>query len=182
MLAAMNAQKSQMMNMSANVWNPGGTPVAQIPSNSPMPATPTAQSQTMNPAPGFAMQPDGSVWPVQPTRSMTYPPQPEMTSPYSAQFPQHGLPDLKQRMATQSQGLPGAPVNPQSPLPADMHASPVPVTYPGQQPMDFSAYPDMSAMPAMNVVPYQMYPGSATQQPGFTGQPPMGHGPHDSGP
>lgn len=175
-----------MMNIPPNVWNPGGAPVAPIPSNSPMPATPSApQSQTMNTAPGFAMQPDGSVWPIQPARSLTYPPQPEMASPYSAQFPPHGLPDLKQRMATPGQPLPGGPINPQSPLPPDMHAPQVPVSYPGQQPMDFPAYQDMSTMPAMNVVPYSMFSGDATQQSGFAGQPPMGHaghGHHSSGP
>lgn len=180
MLAAMNAQKPQMMNIPPNVWNPGGTPVAPMPSNSPMPTTPSApQSQTMTPAPGFTMQPDGSVWPVQAPRSMTYPPpQPEMTSAYPPQFSPHGLNNMKQRMGSSAQAIPGA----QSPMSTDIHAPQVPVSYPGQQ-MEYPPYQDMSAMPAMNVVPYPMFSGDPPQQTSFTGQ--MGHpsqrGHHTSG-
>ena len=174
MLAAMNAQKSQMMNMQPNVWNPGGAPVAPMPSHSPMPTTPSApQSQTMTPAPGFTMQPDGSVWPVQPTRSMTYPP-PEMPSPYS-QFPSHGIPDMKQRMSS-AQAIHGGPVNSQSPMP-DIHAQQIPVSYPGQQ-MEFPAYQNMNTMP-MNMMPYQMYTGDPPQA-SFMGHPSQ-QGHHSSG-
>lgn len=156
------AMKPSMMNIPPNVWNTGGTPIAPMPSNQAAPGTPSvprqSQATTMNPgaAPGFAMQPDGSMWPVQ-APPMAFPTQPEMTTQYPAPFPPNVPPEMKQ------QGMAGA------------------VSYPGHQPpMNFPAYQDMSTMSPLNVVPYPMFSGDATpqqQQPNFTtGQrPPMGH-------
>lgn len=96
-------QQQQMMNLQPNLWSsPGGTPVAQIPSNPP------TQQDTMNSAHAhvnvhvqspnsFAMQPAAPpVWQVplhQPTRSMSmsFATPPDMPpSPYTTnQFLQH---------------------------------------------------------------------------------------------
>ena len=190
MMANMNAAKSQMMNIPPNMWN---QPIAPLPSNSSLPGTPSVPSQTHTPMhapPGYAMHPDGTVWPVQSTRSMTLPAQPEMGSPYTAQFP-HGVPDLKRSMTSPAQSHFGGPVGSQSPPSGELQASPMPMSpaYPAQQTMDLSPQyqAEMGGMSPINVVPYQMYPG----QPGFPSHhppPPMrqsshGHAPgHGHGP
>lgn len=181
------AMKPSMMNIPPNVWNTGGTPIAPMPSNQAASGTPSvprqSQATTMNPgaSPGFAVQPDGSMWPVQapPPPSMAFPTQPEMTTQYPAPFPPNVPPEMKQQgMAGAGQGPPVN--NPQAPLQADLPPAPVSVSYPGHQPpMNFPAYQDMSTMSPLNVVPYPMFSGDATpqQQSNFTtGQrPPMGH-------
>lgn len=178
MLANMNAAKSQMMSLPPNMWNPGNQPVAPLPSNSSLPGTPSIPSQTHTPMhapPGYGMHPDGTVWPIQSTRSMTLPAQPDLNSPYTAQFP-HGVPDLKRSMTSPAQSHFGANVGSQSPPAAELQTSPMPISpaYPAQQTMDLSPQyqAEMGGMSPINVVSYQMYPN----QSGFPGhQQPMRH-------
>ncbi|KAE8387999.1 putative C6 finger domain protein [Aspergillus alliaceus] len=178
LLANMSAGKPQMVNMPPNVWTPGPNAMATIPIASGLP-TPTvpSQPQTLSPAPTYTMQPDGSVWQVPPTRSMTYPPPPEMAAapyPNPGQF-QQPPPDMNPGMASPGQPFQGNHVHPQSPPSTDIQATPVSVTYPGAPAaMGFPAWQDVNNMSPMNVVQYQMYAGDATQQASF-GSPPMGH-------
>ncbi|THC90596.1 hypothetical protein EYZ11_009944 [Aspergillus tanneri] len=178
-LANMSAAgKAAMMNMGPGVWNPGPNPMAPMPGASTLAGTPTvpSQSQALNPNATYAMQPDGSVWPVPPSRSMSFPVPADMTAapyPNPNQFPQPIPPDLKRRMTSPAQAFPGA--NPQS-SPADLQANPVSVSYPGQHPvMGYAAWQDVSGMPSMNVVQYPMFTGDGTQQVPFGSPPPMGH-------
>lgn len=191
LLANMTAAgKHPMMNMAPGVWNPGPNAMAGMQATSPLPGTPTvpSQSQGLNPAAGYAMQPDGSVWPMAPARSMTFPAQADMTAPYPtpSQFQQPIPPDLKRRMTSPAQTYPGSPANPQSPVSTDMQGTPVSVSYPGQAPaMGLAGWTDMSNMSPMNVVQYPMYAGDGTPHAPFGGspQPPMGHpGPGQSPP
>ncbi|KAJ6113240.1 transcriptional regulator family: Fungal Specific TF [Penicillium sp. IBT 18751x] len=174
MLATMNANKNQMMNLSPNVWPAG------LPPNSPMSAaSPMAgQAQPMNPGATYAMQPDGTVWqvPPQPSRAMSYPGQ-DMGSSFPQQFQPQMAPDLKRRMTTPAQTV--ASQGASGPTP-DMQ---VPTgSYPAQAGMGFPQWTNMNAMPGMTVMQYPMY-GNVPQQP-FTHPPPMGHpgGPGRSGP
>ncbi|CAI7668331.1 unnamed protein product [Penicillium manginii] len=177
-LATIAANKGQMMNLAPGVWNPNGMPSASgLPPTSPMSgASPMAvQAQSMNPAPAYTVQPDGSVWPIppqQPSRTMSYPGQADMSASYPSQFPQHQQqqmpPDLKRRMTTPAH-LTGS--NP------EMQAGPGSVSYPPQAGMGYAQWP-MNTMP-VNVVQYPMYTGEAVQQPPY---PPMGHPPGQSGP
>ncbi|KAH8431649.1 putative C6 finger domain protein [Aspergillus melleus] len=175
------AGKHTMMNMAPGVWSPGPNPMAGMPTASALPGTPTvpSQSQALNPATGYTLQPDGSVWPMAPPRSMTFPAQAEMPIPYAApgQFQQQIPPDLKRRMTSPAQGYPRSPVNPQSPASTDLQGTPVSVSYPGQPPaMGYTGWPDLSNMSPMNVVQYPMYTGDGTPQAPFgSPQPPMGH-------
>ncbi|KAJ5249240.1 hypothetical protein N7468_000691 [Penicillium chermesinum] len=88
MMATMG--KGQMMNLSPDVWNTGSVP--SIPSTSPM----EAQTQPMA-APSYPMQtlqPDGTVWqvpPPGPTRTMSFPGQPDMNASFANQY-QHQMP------------------------------------------------------------------------------------------
>ncbi|OJJ38135.1 hypothetical protein ASPWEDRAFT_104822 [Aspergillus wentii DTO 134E9] len=184
MLASMNAGKSQMMNLSPNVWSsPGGTPITPIPSTSPMTATPTvpSQSQPMNAPPTFAMQPDGSVWQVPQPRSMSYPAQQDMaTYPNPNQFPPQMHADLKRRMTSPANAFPGTPINAQSP---NMQGAPVSMSYPGQPtPMGFPGWQDMSSMGQLDVVPYPMYAGDPAGHATPFASPPMGHPSHGHSP
>lgn len=174
------AGKHTMMNMATGVWNPGPNPMAAMPGASPLPGTPTvpSQSQALSPTAGYAMQPDGSVWPMAPARSMTFPAQADMAAPYPTpgQFQQPIPSDLKRRMTSPARAYPGSPAHAQSPS-ADLQGTPVSVSYPGQQPaMGFTGWPDMNNMSPMNVVQYPMYTGDGTPQAPFgSPQPPMGH-------
>lgn len=178
MLATMAANKGQMMNLTPGVWNPNAMPSASgLPPTSPMSgASPmAAQAQPMNPTQAYTMQPDGSVWPVppqQPSRTMSYPGQADMSSSYPAQFPpqQQMPPDLKRRMTTPAHNSATTP---------DMQAGPGSISYPPQAGMGYTQWP-MNTMP-VNVVPYPMYTGEAVQQPPYP-NPPMGHPPGRSGP
>ncbi|PYH47867.1 putative C6 finger domain protein [Aspergillus saccharolyticus JOP 1030-1] len=180
MLASMAAGKT-MMNMPANVWTPTPGQMAPMPATSPLPGTPTvpSQNQPLNPAPTYTMQPDGSVWQVAPTRSMTFPAQPaDMTASYPnpGQFVQPLPADLKRRMTSPAQSFPGVPMNPQSPPSADLQGTPVSVSYPGQPgAMGYPGWQDLNAMSPMSVVQYPMYAGDPVQQAGFGSPPPMGH-------
>ncbi|KAF4285475.1 hypothetical protein KXV33_008851 [Aspergillus fumigatus] len=180
-LSAMAAGKHQMMNVPPNAWSPGPNNMVAMPPNPAMAATPTvpSQSQPISPVQTYAMQPDGSVWPVaQPTRSMTFPAQPEMASyPNPSQFSQQMHTDLKRRMTSPVQGYPGTPINPQSPPPAELQTTTVSMSYPGQPAgMGYPGWHDMNGMPTMNVVQYPMYTADPAQQAAF-GAPPahMGH-------
>ncbi|EIT72649.1 C6 finger domain protein [Aspergillus oryzae 100-8] len=178
-LTNMSAGKPQMVNMPSNVWSPGPNPMATMPMAQGLP-TPTvpSQPQTLSPAPTYAIQPDGSVWQVPPTRPMTYPPPPDMAAapyPNPGQF-QQPPPDMNPDMASPVQPFPGNHVNPQSPLPTDLQGTPVAVTYAGTPAaMGFPAWQDVNNMSPMNVVQYQMYAGDAAQQASFGSPPPMGH-------
>lgn len=174
MLATMNANKNQMMNLSPNVWPAG------LPPNSPMSAaSPMAgQAQPMNPGATYAMQPDGSVWqvPPQPSRAMSYPGQ-DMGSSFPQQFQPHMPPDLKRRMTTPAHTVASQGASGPSP---DMQVPPG--SYPAQAGMGFPQWANMNAMPGMAVMQYPMY-GDVQQQP-FPNPSPMGHpgGPGRSGP
>ncbi|PWY83548.1 C6 finger domain protein [Aspergillus heteromorphus CBS 117.55] len=182
MLANMSAGKT-MMNMP---WGPAHNPMAPMPTASPLPGTPTvpSQPQGLTPAPTFAMQPDGTVWQVPPTRTMSFPAPAADMVPYPApgQFVQPSPADLKRRMTSPAQSFSGAPVNPQSPPAADLQTG-ISVSYPGQPtPMGFHSWQDVNTMSPMNVVPYPIYPDPG-QQAGFGSQSPMGppgpgHSPH----
>ncbi|KAF9887280.1 hypothetical protein FE257_010408 [Aspergillus nanangensis] len=182
MLTTMSAAKSGMVNMPPNVWNPTPSPMAPMPTPSPLQGTPTvpSQPQALSPAPTYALQPDGSVWQVPPARAMTFPAQPDMTAapyPNPSQFQPPMSHDLKRRMTSPPQSFPTNPVHPQSPPPADLHSVPTSVSYPGQPPaMAFPTWQGMNNMSGMNVVPYPMYAGDASQQAAY-GSPPMGHHP-----
>ncbi|KAJ5895733.1 uncharacterized protein N7473_005132 [Penicillium subrubescens] len=173
MLATMAANKGQMMNLTPNAWNSAGVPAAMSPSSPMSGASPmTGHAQPMNPGPAYAMQPDGSVWPVppQPSRAMSYPGQ-DMNPSYSGHFQPQMAPDLKRRMTTPAH--PSAPHPSSGPTP-DMQAPPGTVPYPTQAGMGFTQWPQMNAMPAgMGVVPYPMYTGDVSQQ--QYANSPMGH-------
>lgn len=175
LMATMAANKGQMMNLTPGVWNPNAMPAASgLPPTSPM----AGQAQSMNPStPTYTMQPDGSVWPVppqQPSRTMSYPGQADMSSSYPTQFPQQQQipPDLKRRMTT--------PAHPTGSNP-ELQAGPGAVSYPPQAGMGYPQWPMNAMNPGMNVVPYPMYSGEAVQQPPYP-NPPMGHPPGRSGP
>lgn len=146
--------EGQMMNMPPNAWN--------MPATSPMPQ-PLSQAQPMNPQPGFAMQPDGSVWPVPqpPSRAMTYPGQ-EM-----GQLPPQMPPDLRRRMTTPAQPE-THPHGSHSPRP-DMQTPPGSVSYASQPPMGLPTWQDINAVPGM--MPY-VFAGDPAQQPPYTSSPP----------
>jgi hypothetical protein len=173
MLATMAANKGQMMNLTPNAWNSAGVPAAMSPSSPMSGASPmTGHAQPMNPGPAYAMQADGSVWPVppQPSRAMSYPGQ-DMNPSYSGHFQPQMAPDLKRRMTTPAH--PSAPHPSSGPTP-DMQAPPGAVPYPTQAGMGFTQWPQMNAMPTgMGVVPYPMYTGDVSQQ--QYANPPMGH-------
>ncbi|KAJ5110241.1 transcriptional regulator family: Fungal Specific TF [Penicillium argentinense] len=175
MLATMTANKSQMMNLAPGVWNPNAMPAA-LP-NSPM----SAQAQPMNTGQAYTMQPDGSVWPVppQPSRTVSYPGQADISSSYPNQFPPQMPPDLKRRMTTPAQPMSGAQTSP-GPTP-DMQAGPGSVSYPPPAGMGYAQWPVNNAMAGMNVVPYPMYGGDPVQQQPYP-NPPMGHPPGRTGP
>lgn len=175
LMATMAANKGQLMNLAPGVWNPNAMPAASgLPPTSPM----AGQAQSMNPStPTYTMQPDGSVWPVppqQPSRTMSYPGQADMSSSYPNQFPQQQQmpPDLKRRMTTPAHATGSNP---------EMQAGPGSVSYPPQTGMGYSQWPMNPMNPGMNVVPYPMYSGEAVQQPPYP-NPPMGHPPGRSGP
>ncbi|KAJ5919309.1 transcriptional regulator family: Fungal Specific TF [Penicillium verhagenii] len=185
MLATMAANKSQMMNLSPNVWTTGSVPTGLSPS-SPM----SAQAQPMS-APTYAMQPDGTVWqvpppPQQPSRAMSYPGQ-DLSPTYQnqQQFQQQMPPDLKRRMTTPAQSLSAPSAGPHS-SPGSASDMQPPVPYPAPPGMEYAQWP-MNPMPqGMGIVPYPMYAGDAIQQqqPFSTNPSPMGHpgGPGRSGP
>lgn len=176
MLATMNANKGQMMNLPPNVWNtgtmPSGLPTSPMSAASPMPG----HSQPMNQAPAYTMQPDGTVWqvpPPGPSRTMSYPGQ-DMSSSYPNQLQQQAPPDLKRRLTTPAQSLSAGSQSSPGPSP-DMQAPSGSVPYPGQPGMGYTQWPAMNAMSGMGVVPYPMY-GDGLQQQAFSGNPPpMGH-------
>lgn len=176
MLATMNANKGQMMNLSPNGWNTGNLP-SGLPASTMSPASPMAgNSQTMNQPAAYTMQPDGTVWqvpPPGPARAMSYPGQ-DLSSSYPNQYPQQMPPDLKRRMTTPAQPLPAGLQNSPGVSP-DMQASTGSVPYPGQPGMGYTQWPAMNAVNGAGVVPYPMY-GDALQQQAFSGNPPpMGH-------
>ncbi|KAJ5179995.1 hypothetical protein N7492_003205 [Penicillium capsulatum] len=178
MLASMNANKGQIMNLTPNVWNPGSVPAGLSPNSSISGASPMGgHAQPMNTAPTYAMQPDGTVWqvPQQPTRAMSFPGQADMASSYPAQFQPQMPPDLKRRMTTPAQSMsaptPGTQSSPGSTT--DMQA-PGSVPYQAQPSMGYTQWPPMNAMAPMGVVPYPMYAGDPNQQSHFTNSP-MGH-------
>jgi hypothetical protein len=191
MLATMAAAgKPQMVNMHPNVWSQPATPIAPMPGNPALPGPPTvpSQQQPLSPTSPYTVQADGSVWQMTPTRSMTFPAhaQPNMAVPYPSPggFAQPIPPDLKRRMTSPGQGYPPGALNPQSPPAADLQGTPVAVTYPAQpSPMGYPAWQDVTGLPQVNMVPYPVYAGDASQQQAAFGSPPMGHpGPGHQGP
>ncbi|EKV10221.1 hypothetical protein PDIG_26960 [Penicillium digitatum PHI26] len=172
----MAAGKSQMMNMSPNLWNPGS-----IHSGLPPPSPISAASSMGGPAQpmgqaAYAMQPDGTIWqvPPPPPRTMSYPGL-EMGSSYPNQFHPQVPTELKRRMTTPAQSLsvasamapPGTPGTPEMHIPGSVSYPPG-VSYPQWQ--------DMSAMSGMGVLPYPMYPGDAVPQHVYPPNPAsMGH-------
>lgn len=179
MLAGMG--KGQMVN--PVLWSQGGAPVAPMPSNSPMPGAPgvPGQSHMVDANAAFGMQPDGSVWPMQPARSMTVSAPTELPSQYPNQFPQQQQqihPDLKRRMTSPSQSsfghVPNAPMQTPSPSMPDMQAGQIPVSFAGQPPaMGFQAWHSPNSMPGMSPGNYPVYSPEPLQT-DFSGQP-MGH-------
>lgn len=173
MLATMAANKGQMMNLTPNAWNPAAVPAAISPSSPMSGASPmAAHAQPMNHGPAYAMQPDGSVWPVppQPSRAMSYPGQ-DMSSTYSGHFQPQMAPDLKRRMTTPAH--PTASHTSSGPSP-DMQIPSGAVPYQAQAGMGFTQWPQMNAVPSgMGMVPYPMYTGDLSQQ--QYANPPMGH-------
>ncbi|RHZ49762.1 hypothetical protein CDV55_101362 [Aspergillus turcosus] len=202
-LSAVVAGTQPMMNMPPNAWSPGPSNMVPMPPNTAAATTPMvpSQSQPISPVQPYAMQPDGSGWMVpQPTRSMTFPTQPEMASyPNPSQFSQQMHPGLERRITSPAQGYPGTPVNPQSPPPAELQATTVSMSYPGTHPnpqspppaelqattmsMSYPGQPAPMAYPGwqninglpMNVVQYPMYTADPTQQAAFGNPGPMGH-------
>ncbi|KAJ6095213.1 hypothetical protein N7486_005959 [Penicillium sp. IBT 16267x] len=181
MLATMAANKSQMMNLSPNVWTSGSLPTGLSPSSPMSGASPmSGHAQPMN-TPTYAMQPDGTVWqvppPQQPSRAMSYPGQ-EMSPSYQNQFQPQMTPDLKRRMTTPAQSLSASSAGAHSsPGSASDMQPPGPVPYPSQPGMEYAQWPMNAMQPGMGVVPYPMYAGEAVpqQQPFHTNPPPMGH-------
>ncbi|KAL4874237.1 hypothetical protein BJY04DRAFT_226448 [Aspergillus karnatakaensis] len=182
MLANMSAAagKPTMVNIPPNVWSQPATPIAAMPPNPSLTGPPTVPSQQiqqpLSPASPYAVQPDGSLWQIPPQRSMTFPAQQNMASPYPAGgFPQQIPPDLKRRMTSPGQGYPPVPMNPQSP-PGDMQGTPVQVTYAHQPPtMGYPTWQDVNGMQPVNMVQYPVYTDASAQQAAY-GSPPMGHG------
>lgn len=179
MLATMSAAGKQMVNMPPHVWSQPGTPMAAMPPNPSLPGAPTvpSQSQSLSPASPYTVQPDGSVWQMTPTRSMTFPAQQNMTAPYGSPtgFAQPMPADLKRRVTSPGQGYHTGPMNPQSP-PADLQGTPVPVSF-AAQPTSMgypSAWQDVNGLSQVNMVQYPVYTDATTQQAAF-GSPPMGH-------
>ncbi|KAL4870488.1 hypothetical protein BDV12DRAFT_195426 [Aspergillus spectabilis] len=169
-----NMSKTSMVNIPPHVWSQPATPIAAVPPN-PGPPTVPSQQQPLSPASPFTVQADGSVWQMTPTRSMTFPAQPNMAAPYPPGFQQQIPPDLKRRMTSPGQGYPPVPMNPQSPSP-DLQGAPVAVTYAHQPPaMSYPTWQDVNGLQSVNMVPYTVYTGDAAQQAAF-GSPPMGHG------
>ncbi|KAJ6151331.1 hypothetical protein N7470_007925 [Penicillium chermesinum] len=173
MMATMG--KGQMMNLSPDVWNTGSVP--SIPSTSPM----EAQTQPMA-APSYPMQtlqPDGTVWqvpPPGPTRTMSFPGQPDMNASFANQYQHQMPPELKRRVTTPAHNLSASSIGSQSAPPGmEMQAPPGSVPYGAQSGMGYSPWP-MSSMPPGVAVPYPM-PGTAYGDP-------MGHpgAPGHSGP
>lgn len=179
MLPTMTTAKGQMMNLAPNTWNPGSMP-SGLQQTSPMPPTsPMAgQGQQMNPQQAFAMQPDGSVWPIPhpPARAMSYPNQ-EVGSSYSPQFQPQMPPDLKRRMTTPTHTLsssPAAGAQGSHGLGTDMQAPAGSMSYAGQPGIGLTSWQDMSSVPGM--VPYPMFTGDPSQHHPYTSSaPPMGH-------
>ncbi|KAL5341519.1 hypothetical protein BJX70DRAFT_395902 [Aspergillus crustosus] len=182
-MSAAAAGKPTMINIPPHVWSQPSTPIAAMPPNpslpGPLPTVPS-QQQPLSPASPYTVQPNGSVWQMTPTRSMTFPAQPNMAPPYPQGGFQHQHqipPDLKRRMTSPGQGYPSMPINPQSP-PADMQGTPVTVTYAHQPPpMGYPTWQDVNGLQPVNIVPYPVYAGdaAAAQQAAY-GSPPMGHG------
>ncbi|KAL2871577.1 putative C6 finger domain protein [Aspergillus lucknowensis] len=188
MLANMSAAAKQTMaSIPPNVWSQPATPIAAMPGNPSLPGAPTLPSQQpLSPTSPYAVQADGSVWQMTPTRSMTFPAQPNMASQYPSPsgFAQPMPTDLKRRMTTPSRGYPPSSMNPQSPPTTDLQGPPVSVSYAAQPAATgYPAWQDMNGMQPVNMVPYPVYAGDATQQAAF-GSHPMGHpGPgHPQGP
>ncbi|KAL2819982.1 hypothetical protein BJX63DRAFT_428308 [Aspergillus granulosus] len=184
MLATMAAVgKPQMVNMAPTVWSQPATPIAPMPGNPSLPGAPTVPSQPLSPVSPYTVQADGSVWQMTPTRSMTFPAQQNMAVPYPSPgaFSQPIPPDLKRRMT--SPGYPPGALNPQSPPATDLQGAPIAVTYPAQaSPLAYTAWQDVNGLQSVNMMPYTVYTGDATQQAAF-GSPPMGHpGPGHQGP
>ncbi|KAL4786010.1 hypothetical protein BJX76DRAFT_346603 [Aspergillus varians] len=178
MMAAMSAAgKATMVNMPPHVWSQPGTPIGAMPGNPSLPGAPTvpSQSQSLSPASPYTVQADGSIWEMTPTRSMTFPAQPNLTAPYAnpGGFT-HPMPvDLKRRVTSPGQGYHTSPMNPQSPLP-HLQATPVPVSYAAQPAeMGYPTWQDVNGLSSVNMIPYPVYT-DATQQAAF-GSPPMGH-------
>lgn len=181
MLATMAANKSQMMNLSPNVWTSGSLPTGLSPSSPMSGASPmSGHAQPLN-TPTYTMQPDGTVWqvppPQQPSRATSYPGQ-EMSPSYQNQFQPQMPPDLKRRMTTPAQSLSASSAGAHSsPGSASDMQPPGPVPYPPQPGMEYAQWPMNAMQPGMGVVPYPMYAGEAVpqQQPFHTNPPPMGH-------
>ncbi|KAJ5887412.1 hypothetical protein N7495_007453 [Penicillium taxi] len=165
-IMATMAGKGPMMALAPNVWNPGSIPNGLPPSSpmsggSPMPG----HAQPVNPA-MYALQSDGTAWPVQspppPSRALSYPGQPEMSSSYPTSYPQQMPPDLKRRVTVPTQQSMHSPsdVLGSSAPGSEMHVPPGSVPYPVQAGIGYASWP-MNAMPSgMNVV----YPDAMQQQ------------------
>jgi hypothetical protein len=152
--------KAQMNVPSPVLWGRGGAAITPIQSSSPIPGTPGApgghpHAITSNAPYGVAQ--DGSMWPMQPTRSMTLASPSELTSHYQNQLHSQVAPDFKRRMTTpveayrQSVNNPGHNPNPSIP---ELQQAQIPVSY-GAQPspaLDYSmwnTYPGPQLSPAM---------------------------------
>ncbi|KAL4973317.1 hypothetical protein BDW66DRAFT_162182 [Aspergillus desertorum] len=184
MLATMSAAGKPMVSVNmphqAHVWSQPATPVAAMPPNAQLPGAPTvpSQPQPLSPTSPYAAHSDGSVsvWQMAqtPTRSMTFPAQPNMPAQYPSPggFAQPMPPDLKRRVTSPGQGY---PMHPQSP-PADLQGPGVSVTYVAQTAaMGYPGWQDMSGVPSVNMVPYPVYTDAQQAQAAY-GSPPMGPG------
>ncbi|KAL4913068.1 hypothetical protein BDW62DRAFT_205873 [Aspergillus aurantiobrunneus] len=179
MLATMSATGKQMVNMPPHVWSQPATPIAAMPTNSSLPGAPTvpSQSQPLSPTSPYTIQADGSVWQMTPTRSMTFPTQPNMTAPYTTSpggFAQQMPTDLKRRVTSPGHGYPTGHMNPQS-TPPDLQGAPVPVSYAAQPAsMGYPEWQDVNGLSSVNMVPYPVFTDAAPQA--AFGSPPMGPG------
>ncbi|KAH8689563.1 hypothetical protein BGW36DRAFT_365333 [Talaromyces proteolyticus] len=115
------------------------------------------------------VQPDGTIWPGPPQRSMTVPTQADMGGggggggqfAAGAPFPQNSSipPELKRRMTSPAQAMAGSPM--QSPSPANMNLQvpvpvPVPVSY-AAQPIAYRQWNGMAPMPMDGGAGYAMF-------------------------
>lgn len=184
------AAKPRMGNPSPVMWTQPGTPVAPVPSTSPMPGVAgvpggvAGHPQMMSPSTPYALQPDGSLWPVQQP--------PQLASQYPGQYAQQIPADMKRRMTSPGQQNMGqlATASPiQSPGPAipNLQTTQMPVNFAGQAApaMGFQSWTTMSSTspgpgPGMGQGGYPMFPPADPVPSNFPGQQqqqPMGQKP-----
>ncbi|PGH07494.1 hypothetical protein GX51_01795 [Blastomyces parvus] len=138
--------KSQMTTPTNTLWNhtPPVAPLSTAPSIPGTPLTPGILPSTGDPT-AFGM-PDSSVWPAQPTRSITL--ASGHLAQYQNQYQQQVPPEFKRRMTAPGDTY-ARPTNTSVP---ELPSSTVPVSYTQTQPpvgySSWEAYPGQPAVPA----------------------------------